>query len=121
MFETTRPVPPPKILRYIALYILYALIVAMAYVVVVQIWPSTVLAMIGAFLGRTAANRITYMLSMILIGSVMFVAVLAAEPYLRRGMEQRRLLWRFARIAVPIGLFGLLGWLLWRIALMLLV
>lgn len=115
MFETTRPVPPPKALRYMVLYILYALIIAMAYFIVVQVWPPAVVAMIGAFLGHTAANRITYMVSMILVGTVMFVAVLAAEPYLRRGMEQRHLLMRFVKVAVPIGLFGLLGWLLWRI------
>jgi hypothetical protein len=119
MFETSRPVPSPRLLRYISLYVLYALIIAMAYYVVVHVWPSAVVVMIGAFLGHTAANRLAYMLSMVLVGIAMFVVVMAAEPYLRRGMEQRQLLVRFARVAVPIGLVGLLGWFLWRVAVML--
>jgi hypothetical protein len=118
MFEATRPVPPPRLLRYVALYILYALIVAMGYIVVVHVWLSAIVAMIGAFLGHSYANRIAYMVSMVVLGTIMFIVVIAAEPYLHQGMEQRQLLMRFARLAMPIALLGFLGLLLWRIGVM---
>jgi hypothetical protein len=49
---------------------------------------------------------------MLLLGLGLFILVMAAEPYLRHGMERRQLLRRFGRLALPLVIAGALGLLL---------
>jgi len=106
--------PPkrPVLLDYLLCYGLYALLIICGVVVVFVIWPSAILAMIAAFMGRSQANRIVYMALMLLLGLGLFILVMAAEPYLRHGMERRQLLRRFGRLALPVVIAGGLGLLL---------
>jgi len=46
------------------------------------------------------------------LGTALFGPVIVAEPYLRNGVKQRRLLYRAVRLAIPLGLFGMLGLLI---------
>ncbi len=107
------------LVRYGACYALYALLVALG-VAVLFIWPTTILALIGAFIGLSEANELIYMLSNLLLGLSLFTLVIAGEPYLRGGMRRRQLRRRFVRLAVPLGLLGGLGLLLqmWAISIL---
>jgi hypothetical protein len=93
---------------YVACYAFYALLVALG-VTVLFIWPTTIVALIGAFIGLSEANELIYMLSNLLLGLSLFALVMAGEPYLRHGVHRRQLRRRFVRLAVPLGLLTVLG------------
>ena len=100
------------LLDYLLCYALYALLIICGVVVVFVIWRNAIVAMIAAFMGRSEANRIVYLGSMLLLGLGLFILVMAAEPYLRHGVERRQLLRRFGRLALPLLIAGGLGLLL---------
>jgi hypothetical protein len=119
MLELSEKRWSPRPVNYIACYALYALLVALG-VTVLFIWPTTILALIGAFIGLSEANELIYMLSNLLLGLSLFTLVIAGEPYLRSGIRRRQLRRRFVRLAVPLGLLSALGMLLqlWAISLL---
>ena len=80
------------------------------------IWRWTILALLAAFMGRSSANRLIYMLGILFVGVSLFVLVMAAEPYLRTGVPRRQLLRRFVRLAAPLAIAGGLGLLLLAIS-----
>src|SRR5919205_942377 len=80
----------PRPVNYVGCYALYALLVVLG-VTVLFIWPTTVVALIGAFIGLSEANELIYMLSNLLLGLSLFVLVMAGEPYLRHGVQCRPL------------------------------
>lgn len=86
---------------YLLCYGLYLLLLALA-VLALFIWRSTILALIGALMGRGAANSLIYFGSLTLMGFLLFLLIIGGEPYLRGGVEQRQLLRRFIRLAVPL-------------------
>jgi hypothetical protein len=45
----------------------------------------------------------------VLLALALFILVMAAEPYLRGGIRRQRVVQRFARIAVPLGVVGIIG------------
>ena len=92
----------PGPVNYVACYALYVLLVVLG-VTVLFIWPTTLVALIGAFIGLS-----------------LFALVMAGEPYLRHGVQRRQLRRRFVRLAVPLGLLTVLGVVLqiWAISLL---
>ena len=111
MFTTNTHTSHPRRLDYVACYVLYALLLALD-IAVLLIWRVTILVLIAAFIGPSPANSGIYEFSLVVLGIALFGLIIAAEPYLRNGVKQGQLLYRFARLAVPLGLFGLLGVLL---------
>ena len=105
-----------KLLGYLLCYSLYVVLIALSYVVTFMIWRWALVAMIAAFMGRSDANRLIYMLGMLFAGMGVFVLVMAAEPYLREGVRRRQLRRRFVRMAAPLGIAGILGLLLLGVA-----
>ena len=108
-----------KLASYGACYALYILLVALS-AAVLFIWPTTILALIGAFIGLSTANELIYMLSNLLLGLSLFVVVIAGAPYLHSGIRRRQVRRRFVRVAVPLGGLVALGLLLqmWAIAML---
>ena len=111
MLTTNTPTRGPTWLDYAACYGLYALLLVLD-VAVLLIWRVTILQLIGALIGPSRSNSSIYDVSMIVLVLGLFGLIIAAEPYLRNGVKQGRLLYRAARVAVPLALFGLLGVLL---------
>ncbi len=104
-------------LRYTACYLLLALLLALGYVAFAIIWRGTIIAVIAAFTDETDVDqRFTgsaiYLFGIVVLMVGFFVAVMAGEPYLRRGAERGMLVRRFARLALPLVAFGALGVLL---------
>ena len=102
MLELSEKRWSPRPVNYVACYALYALLVTLG-VTVLFIWPTTILALIGAFIGLS-----------------LFTLVIAGEPYLRSGMRRRQLRHRFVRLAVPLGILSVFGLVLqtWAISLL---
>jgi hypothetical protein len=96
-----------KAFDYLTCYILYTVLVLLGVVVAFGIWRLTIIALIAAFIGPSHVNAAIYMTSMIVLGLSTFVLLLAAEPYLRQQLWRR-----FARLATPLGIAGLIGMLL---------
>jgi hypothetical protein len=93
---------------YILCYALYALLVGLG-AVVFFVWPDAIKLLL-ALLGMSwEASRFLYVAGVTLAGLVAFAGVLAAEPYLRSGVDRHLLLPRFLRAALALGAFGLLG------------
>ncbi len=101
-----------RLLRFLACYLLYTLLLALAVVAVFVIWPTTMITVLAVFNAGSRWNHFLYLVSMLLLGTSLFILVMAAEPYLRNGIQRRQLLRRFARLVVPVGIIGLLGVLL---------
>lgn len=98
----------PKAADYLVCYALFVLLVALCYAAF-QVWRIALQLAMLALLGQTYANQLLYAVGMLLIGIALFFEVLAAEPYLRRGVVRRQVLPRFVRLAVPVCLAVLLG------------
>jgi hypothetical protein len=101
----------PTRMGYIACYAIYALLLALD-IAVLLIWRVAILVLIVTLIGPSGANTFVYDLSLIVLGLGLFSLIIAAEPYLRNGVKQGRLLYRAARLGVPLALFGMLGLLL---------
>lgn len=111
MLTTNTRTHHPRRLGYVICYGLYALLLALD-MTVLLIWRVTILVLIATLIGPGPANSSVYDFSLIMLGLVLFGLIIAAEPYLRNGVKQGLLLYRFACLAIPLGLFGLLGLLL---------
>ena len=99
----------PTLRSYVACYALYIGLIIPGTVVVLMIWRSAILAMLAAFMARSQANRLIYLASMTLLGLGLFILVIAAEPYLRNGLERQQLLRRFRKLAIPLVIAGALA------------
>ncbi|MDP9383267.1 MAG: hypothetical protein M3Q29_24615 [Chloroflexota bacterium] len=85
------------------------------------IWRQAVFALLTAINPRGFAigpNRVIYQFVTIVVLIVLFVVVLATEPYLRGGITGRRrqLRARFVRLALPLVGFCVLGLVLRYVA-----
>jgi len=99
----------PTLRSYVACYALYIGLIIPGTVVVLMIWRSAILAMLAAFMARSQANRLIYLASMAVLGLCGFILVMAAEPYLRSGIQRRKLMLRFRKLAIPLVIAGALG------------
>jgi hypothetical protein len=76
------------------------------------IWRATIINLISTFAGASQASTLLYIVGTVLLGVSLFILALVAEPVLRTGVQQHRLVRRFLRFAVALGIAGLLGVLL---------
>ncbi len=107
--EKTQPAKWPTLRGYLACYALYNGLIIPGTIAVFLIWRSAILVMLAAFMSRSQANRLIYLASMALLGLCAFILVMAAEPYLRNGMERRQLMRRFRKLAIPLVIAGALA------------
>lgn len=105
----TEPAKWPTLRGYMACYALYIGLILPGTVVVFLIWRSAILALLAAIMPRSQANRLIYLASMAILGLCAFIVVMAAEPYLRGGMERRQLMRRFRKLAIPLVIAGALA------------
>jgi len=93
----------PTLRGYLACYALYIVLIIPGTIAVLLLWRSAILVMLAAFLGRSQANRLIYLTSMLLLGLGAFILVMAAGPYLRTGLRRRQLMRRFRKLAIPLA------------------
>ena len=96
---------------YAVCYSLFLLLFALS-ILVFFVWRAAILALIAAFGTRSAVNSLLYLGPMTLIAIVLFLVVMAAETYLRNGVERRQLRRRFFRFATPLIIAVVLGLLI---------
>ncbi|MDQ3855244.1 MAG: hypothetical protein M3281_02460 [Chloroflexota bacterium] len=109
------------LLQYVLCYVLWLVIIALGYVVIVIIWRQALQSVLLAFIDETdidarLASDAIFRFSFVLMGLGFFVMIMGGEPYLRRGVERRQLLPRFFRLATPLGIAGIVGAIVWGIA-----
>ena len=96
---------------YGACYGFYALVLALEFGVFVA-WRWAMLGLIGAFIPESEWSSFVYMIVTALLGLGLFILAMAAEPYLHNGVRRHQLLRRFARLAIPLAIAGIVGMLL---------
>ena len=99
------------VLPYVACYVCYAILLGMEYVVFV-IWRAAIMNLIDTFVGAVQASTFLYITGTVLLGTILFILALVAEPMLRTGVQEHQLVRRFLRFAVGLGVAGLLAVLL---------
>ncbi len=109
--------------RYLAAYLLLASIIVVGFVVLVIIWPQAILNIIAMLFDVTDvdvryAGTFVYLIAGILLLIMLFMVIMAGEPYLRRGAERGDLRRRYLRIIIPLIAFGLLGLVFWVLPLL---
>jgi hypothetical protein len=92
----------PTLRGYLACYALYLALIIPGTVAVFLIWRNAIIALLAAFLQGSQANRLIYLASMALLGLGGFILVMAAEPYLRLGLQRQQLMRRFWKLAIPL-------------------
>ena len=90
---------------------LFIVLLVLAYLAIFVIWRSTLLSMYVVVMeGRHwSVTRLLYLLSIVALTICGFIFVMAAEPYLRGGVERRDLARRFLRLFVPLLVLTILG------------
>jgi hypothetical protein len=105
----TEPAKRHTLGAYVACYALYIGLIIPGTITVFLIWRNAIVAMIRRFLAGNQANQLIYLASMALLGLGAFILVMAAEPYLRSGVERRQLMRRFRKLAIPLVIAGALA------------
>jgi len=100
--EKTEPAKWHTLGAYVACYALYILLIIPGIVAVFLLWRNVILALLGAFMPGNQMNNFIYLVTVALMGLGAFVLVLAAGPYLHRGVEQRRLMHHFGRLLLAL-------------------
>lgn len=111
--------PPPRrpwrqaVAPYLACYAGFALLLVLEYAVF-AVWRSTLLDLLGAFVSASEWDTALYGFGLVLLVMALLLFAMAAEPYLRAGVERRRVRERFLRLALllvlAIGVGALLTW-----------
>ena len=112
MSETRRAPRRLTVQDYLICYTLYAVLIALGFVVAFVIWPPAIVAATIAVTNSMWVHRGVYPWSMILLGMGWLVLVMTAGSYLTNGMARHRLWPRFARLAISLVLLAALGLLL---------
>jgi hypothetical protein len=97
---------------YLACYALYIGLIIPGTLAVFLIWRNAILVMLAAFLGRSQANQLIYLASVVFLGLGAFILVMAAGPYLRSGLERQQLMLRFRKLAIPLVIAAALALLI---------
>jgi hypothetical protein len=104
---------PAGLRHYVLCYALFAVIVALGYQSF-WIWRTTVEVVVGYFYRKNEWFQFFYLCGTLLIGLLVFVVIAGAEGYLRQALDHanladrmkhgpaRRVIGRFARVAVPM-------------------
>ena len=99
----------PRPLDWALCYSLYVALIVLAYLVLFVVWRRVIIALVGISLGARTQSSAAYLFPMFLMGLGMFVLVMAAEPYLRGGVQRGEHVQRFGRMAVPLVVGGVAG------------
>lgn len=106
------PKPPPftkrESLSYVACYIFYFCLIAVS-IASYFLWPPAILVLIVALSSESDFQRLLYVVGNLLIVLVLFGLLIAAEPYLRAGVQRRQLPRRFAHVLAALGGIALLA------------
>jgi hypothetical protein len=119
----------PAVWDYAACYGLWALVLGLAFVAL-WTWRTTIEVLVSAFIPKRDAFAAVYIAAMLLAGVAVLVVVPLSEGYLRDALQRRygetvpyhglrRLVHRFARLAVPLVLVTLVAivvqmWTVWH-------
>ena len=94
---------------YLVCYLLYLVVIGLAFVVAFVIWPPAIVALTVALTNSMWVHRGVYPFSMVLLGMAWLGLVLTAEGYLRNGVERQQLGPRFRRLSLPLVAMGVFG------------
>ena len=94
---------------YVLCYVLYLVVIGLAFVVAFVIWPPAIVALTVALTNSMWVHRGVYPFSMVLLGMGWLGLVLTAEGYLRHGLERQQLGLRFRRLSFPLVAMGVFG------------
>lgn len=97
----------PRVVDYVFCYLLFALLLALSYVVFV-IWLRTASLLIGVAFDETVRS-VSYGLAILVVGIGLFGLVIIGEAYLRGGVKRGQLRRRFLRLALPLVSLVILG------------
>ncbi|MBA3944475.1 MAG: hypothetical protein H0X37_07935 [Herpetosiphonaceae bacterium] len=101
MMQSKTSVRWRRVLDYMACYSLVFVVLLLA-LAVFFVWQGTAVVLITAMLDASSVNSLLYFGPLTLLGLVLFVICMAAEPYLVHGIAQRQLQHRFLQFAVPL-------------------
>ncbi len=107
----------PGFKDYVVCYALFSALLLLSVFTVFSIWRQALLAALLATGWEAYSVRTVYTLSMVVLGVLLFIAVFAAEIYLRGGMACQQVRRRFLRLLVPILVAFVGGVLLRQLAL----
>jgi hypothetical protein len=93
---------------------LYVVLLVVGYMAIFIVWREALLSILSVVTegSHWTIARLSYMLGIVAISVLGFVFLMAAEPYLRRGVERHDLRRRFLRLFVPLAAVILIGILL---------
>ena len=108
MFEMHQHAWLTRTRPYVVCYSLYAVLLALS-ITVLLLWRQAVLYAVAAFVDTGDGARLIFDLTLLMIGMLLFVIVLGAEPYLRHGVTRHQLALRFLRMFVLVTGVGAVG------------
>lgn len=90
---------------------LFLVLLVVGYVAIFIVWREALLDMLAVVLqGRHwSISRLLYMLGVVGLTIVGFIYLMAAEPYLRVGVERHDLRRRFLRLFIPLAVITIIG------------
>lgn len=91
----------PKGRDYAVCYGLFGVLLALCYFTFVA-WQQAITLVVGVVLDRSEGVQAVLGLGAVFVGMGLFVFVMSAEPYLRRGVERGILRSRFVRLLLPL-------------------
>jgi hypothetical protein len=100
-------------LREVGFFALYLLLIALGLFVGLVIWRQALGVVFYEWLPVAPwVARFLYMGTVVLGALALVAGLLVAEPYLNHGKQRGQLLRRFLRVAVPLVVAGLVGYLI---------
>ena len=111
MYREREGVQFPTWRAYALSFGLFIVLLVIGYLAVFVVWREALLAMLSVVLqGRHwSVSRLLYMLGIVALSVSAFIFLMAAEPYLRVGVERHDLRRRFLRLFVPLVLLMIIG------------
>ena len=91
----------PRGRDYLRCYLLFAVLLALCYVAFV-VWQGAISILVGVLLQRSEGSQAALGVGAVFLGLALFGFVMAAEPYLRGGVERGQLRARFFRLMLPL-------------------
>lgn len=102
MESSRKPKYKPRISDYVVCYTMFSVLLVLGSVTVFIVWRQALLFSMIALDWDPYTVRAMYLLGMVVLGILLFVAVGISEVYLREGVACRQLRIRFLRLAVPL-------------------
>ncbi len=109
MSDTVKTTQRSSLRDQIACYVLYALLVVIAFYAAFVLWPNALVGILAVTVENRYVPRAVYPFFMLVVGIAWFIFLLTALPYLRNGVRRQRFWSRFARLAIPLAIIVLIG------------